>query len=206
MPATLNGSVGGFAARDKWDSENWVKKTTRDELKADYEGWGENLVELLGHVQQTDMWYVDHASCWTSRNDTDREARAIFDLPYGDTYIKDNVVLLGDAAHASTPWQGAGSSMALEDAYILAELLSRVSRREEIASALKAYDAVRRPRSQKLVRTSIQSGAMLDYEDPDFGTDTERIGRNIESRWNWIWYEDLKAELDQGIAIMREAT
>lgn len=27
-------------------------------MKADYKGWGEGLVELLGHVKQTDMWYV----------------------------------------------------------------------------------------------------------------------------------------------------
>lgn len=96
--------------------------------------------------------------------------------------------------------------MALEDAYILANLVSRVTRREELGSALKAYDAVRRPRSQKLVQTSIQSGAMLDYEDQELGTDIERISKNIESRWNWIWYEDLQGELDQAITIMSEAS
>ncbi|KAK4206261.1 hypothetical protein QBC37DRAFT_476981 [Rhypophila decipiens] len=35
------------------------------------------------------------------------------------TYYRNNVCLVGDAAHATTPWQGAGAGQAFEDAMIL---------------------------------------------------------------------------------------
>ncbi|KAI1741713.1 hypothetical protein F4680DRAFT_414814 [Xylaria scruposa] len=51
---------------------------------------------------------------------------------------------MGDAAHAITPWQGAGAGKAIEDALILATVLGRITSREEIS------DAVGRPRCQRL--------------------------------------------------------
>ncbi|MFG3526653.1 FAD-dependent monooxygenase [Streptomyces sp. NPDC047917] len=54
------------------------------------------------------------------------------------------VVLAGDAAHASTPHIAQGAAMAVEDALVLAESLDAGS---DVAAALEAWEARRRPRA-----------------------------------------------------------
>ena len=54
------------------------------------------------------------------------------------------VVVIGDAAHASSPNMAQGAAMALEDALILADLLADAGR--DVAPALASFDARRRSR------------------------------------------------------------
>jgi 2-polyprenyl-6-methoxyphenol hydroxylase-like FAD-dependent oxidoreductase len=69
------------------------------------------------------------------------------------------VALLGDSAHALTPNMGQGAGMAMEDAAVLAEELSRVARGEtDTPTALAAYAERRRPRVETIVRLSRQIG------------------------------------------------
>jgi 2-polyprenyl-6-methoxyphenol hydroxylase-like FAD-dependent oxidoreductase len=49
---------------------------------------------------------------------------AVEEVALGLPWSKGRVVLIGDAAHASTPYMGQGGAMALEDGLILAEMLS----------------------------------------------------------------------------------
>ncbi len=53
------------------------------------------------------------------------------------------VVLVGDAAHASSPMMGQGGSLAMEDAWVLAEALHA---HEDLTEALNTYVARRMPR------------------------------------------------------------
>ncbi|OJD33600.1 fad-binding monooxygenase [Diplodia corticola] len=55
------------------------------------------------------------------------------------------VVCLGDAAYAPTPLTGAGASLAITGAYVLAGELSRLSAGEHPAKALDAYEHAFRP-------------------------------------------------------------
>ena len=65
---------------------------------------------------------------------------------------KGRVVLLGDAAHATTPHLGQGAGMAIEDSLVLAEELARHSDTE---TAFEAYEARRRPRCKYIVDASV---------------------------------------------------
>jgi 2-polyprenyl-6-methoxyphenol hydroxylase-like FAD-dependent oxidoreductase len=60
-----------------------------------------------------------------------------------DHWQKGRVVLIGDAAHASSPMMGQGGCMAIEDATVLAELLKSA---KSIEDALNAYVLRRRAR------------------------------------------------------------
>ena len=76
------------------------------------------------------------------------------------------VVLIGDAAHGFEPFGGLGGSMALEDAYVLAAELSKMSNvgRNEISGALKHYETIRKSRvreARKLTRR-MQCWAMIE--------------------------------------------
>ncbi|HEY7092544.1 MAG TPA: FAD-dependent monooxygenase [Ktedonobacterales bacterium] len=55
------------------------------------------------------------------------------------------VLLIGDAAHAATPHMGEGGSMALEDAFVLAEELRRA---DTVERALNQFITRRRPRTK----------------------------------------------------------
>ena len=91
---------------------------------------------------------------------TDRAAILHDDLRCLDvalsTYVRGNVVLLGDAAHAMTPNLGQGANQALEDAVVLAAN----------ADPPSGYDRDRRPRSQKVARASRRIGRMSSMANP----------------------------------------
>jgi salicylate hydroxylase len=60
------------------------------------------------------------------------------------------LALIGDAAHAMTPFAAQGAAMAMEGAYVLAALVAESPR--DLPSALKRYEALRRPRIRRVVR------------------------------------------------------
>lgn len=90
---------------------------------------------------------------------------------------------MGDAAHGTTPWQASGAGMAIEDAVILATLLGGIAGREEIEDALRAYDAVRRPRCQKIIESSNGSGRIMCGME---GLDPGRLREMLPPRWEFI--------------------
>jgi salicylate hydroxylase len=73
------------------------------------------------------------------------------------------VGLIGDAAHAMLPFQAQGAVMAIEDAAILAPLLMT---EPEAASALACYEALRRPRVERVAKLSRSNGFAFHLEWP----------------------------------------
>jgi 2-polyprenyl-6-methoxyphenol hydroxylase-like FAD-dependent oxidoreductase len=65
------------------------------------------------------------------------------------------IVLIGDAAHASSPMMGQGGCMAIEDAFVLAELLNDS---RTVDGALGVYVQRRRPRVDWVQRESTALG------------------------------------------------
>jgi FAD-dependent urate hydroxylase len=61
-----------------------------------------------------------------------------------DRWARERVVLIGDAAHATSPNMAQGAAMALEDALVLADCLRKIS---AIPDAIAAFEARRRPRT-----------------------------------------------------------
>ena len=78
------------------------------------------------------------------------------------SFVRGRVALLGDAAHAVTPDIGQGACLAIEDAVILANSLAGSG----IDDALATYDAVRRPRTERLAQTSGKIGHVLQLGNP----------------------------------------
>lgn len=56
-------------------------------------------------------------------------------------YVKESILLLGDAAHAVVPFYGQGMNAGFEDCSILSELLSK--HRQDFNAALNEFSATR---------------------------------------------------------------
>jgi salicylate hydroxylase/6-hydroxynicotinate 3-monooxygenase len=59
------------------------------------------------------------------------------------------VALLGDAAHAMTPYMAQGAATAIEDAAILARCVDEVQG-EDVEFAFRQYEAHRKPRTSRI--------------------------------------------------------
>jgi 2-polyprenyl-6-methoxyphenol hydroxylase-like FAD-dependent oxidoreductase len=75
-----------------------------------------------------------------------------------DSWCRARIVLIGDAAHASSPMMGQGGSMAMEDALVLAELLQATA---DVESALATFAQRRRPRVNWVQQQSRAVAEML---------------------------------------------
>jgi salicylate hydroxylase len=73
------------------------------------------------------------------------------------------VGLIGDAAHAMLPFQAQGAAMAIEDAAILAPLLMT---EPDAESAFRRYEAMRRPRVERVRKVSDANGFAFHLEWP----------------------------------------
>ena len=75
------------------------------------------------------------------------------------------VALLGDACHPMTPYMAQGAASALEDAAVLSRCLDGVER-DAVASALRRYEATRKPRASEIQGSSRKNTWMRNTTDP----------------------------------------
>lgn len=132
----------------------------------------------------------------------------LFDHPPAETFYCGRIAMMGDAAHASTPHQGAGAGQGIEDAYVMASLLghSDTLTPDDVDRAFRAFDTVRRPRTQRVVSTSRAAGQLYDFELPGVEHDVEKIALELGSRYDWIWNVDLDEHLTQAVEFMDQAS
>ncbi len=87
----------------------------------------------------------------------------LYDLRQLPTWHRGNTLLIGDAAHATTPNMGQGGCQAVEDAWFLARELAMP---EDSAQAFAGFEARRRKRVARIVNTSFQIGLLSNLGGP----------------------------------------
>ena len=111
-------------------------------------------------------------------------------------YTHGRVALIGDAAHAMLPHQGAGAGQGLEDAWLLARLLGDPRVLEGHAQrVLQVYDAIRRPRACRVQRTSREAGELYEFRDVQVEDREPLLSSTLASRFDWLWHHDLQSDL-----------
>ncbi|KAL6883205.1 hypothetical protein HDV57DRAFT_478643 [Trichoderma longibrachiatum] len=183
---TMNVVAFSTTKSGTWEGE-WIKRMERDDLAADFEGFGDECQKIFSLMESTDHW-------------------GIFDLsPSIPTYQSRDLrlTLLGDSAHACAPHQGAGAGQALEDAHILSQVLGECRSPPDLLAAFTAYETVRMPRAQFVQYHGRQQGELLDLQRPDIGDDLEKLKAVIDVPIREIWNCDLRAELDKALAVMK---
>lgn len=90
-----------------------------------------------------------------------------------------------------SPQQASGAGQAIEDAFVLATLLGhKLTNLSNVQTALRIYDAVRRPVAEEVAERSLINGRLfgLQLHGLDADTETERlpeIGEAIKDNWGW---------------------
>ncbi|KAI7780624.1 hypothetical protein LA080_015907 [Diaporthe eres] len=108
------------------------------------------------------------------------------------------ICITGDAAHSTTPWQGSGGGMSIEDSLILSTLLGRAKTPAEAITALKVYDQVRRPRTQRIVDSSRATGGkLIGVHELD-----QETSKSFMSRWDFIIDIDTEKHRDEAVQMM----
>jgi 2-polyprenyl-6-methoxyphenol hydroxylase-like FAD-dependent oxidoreductase len=78
-----------------------------------------------------------------------------YDFPSVPTWHRDRMIVIGDAAHATSPSAGQGASMALEDSVALAIALRDAG---SVPAAFAAYERQRRERVERVVEYGKRNG------------------------------------------------
>lgn len=86
----------------------------------------------------------------------------IKDLKPINTWYNENVCLIGDAAHAITPNMGQGACQAIEDAYVLAECLSKHNPNR----AFEEFQRLRISKTHQIAKTSWSIGKLAHFKNP----------------------------------------
>ncbi|OLF05901.1 FAD-dependent oxidoreductase [Actinophytocola xinjiangensis] len=79
-----------------------------------------------------------------------------YDFPTVPTWHRDRLIIIGDAAHATSPSAGQGASMAIEDAVVLAKCLRDLP---DVPAAFRAYESLRRQRVERVVARGKRNGS-----------------------------------------------
>lgn len=118
----------------------------KNELLEMFEDWHQPILELIAATDEANILKTD-----------------LYDrvptLPWG----KENITLLGDAAHPTLPTLGQGACMALEDALVISKCLIENA---EVIPAFQEYESLRFPRTKMIVEESREAAQMMKWENP----------------------------------------
>ena len=144
--AVAPGEVYWFVAADAPAGESRTPPENANELRAMLASFPKPVSLLLDATAPVDILRTD-----------------MYDLAPFEGWSRDRVVLLGDAAHATTPNLGQGAAQAIEDALVLADQLDTHSR---VADALQSYELIRQPKTRFIIERSRQIGRVAHVANP----------------------------------------
>lgn len=203
MNATfLNIAAFVYEASDFPNPETMTAPATRGDIEQVLSRWGPHMRDLA-------KLFPERVVKWGIFDTDDHPA---------PTYARGRVCIVGDAAHASTPFQGVGACMGVEDALVVCEVLDvardRIGRDEPgqidgrktspIEKALQVYSRERMSRSQWVVRSSREMGQMYQWRYGPTGRDVERSRTKLERASRRIWDYDVEDMVAQSRAAAAE--
>ena len=163
----------GALERADWQVESWSVKGTKEEIRADFRGWHEDIQAFVAEIDTPYKWAL------MVREPLDR-------------WTVGRVTLLGDAAHSMLPMLAQGAIMAIEDGYILARCLAQFS----VEEALQRYERARIGRTRRTVEGSaanihrFHNPVLADPEEGRKFIDREWASQRISDRYDWLFRYD----------------
>ena len=137
-------------SRDGWEAVS----------KHEVDGFKEKLLDTLADATGDWNGILRKIICETDRV----KFYPLYKMPQNCKWSSKRSLLLGDAAHAMQPHIGQGTSMALEDAFFLSRVLAEPGR--SLTEVFQVYEAVRRPRVEKVAQASADRGDTRQASGP----------------------------------------
>lgn len=129
-----NKRIYWFACINATVNNETYKNYTIADIQREFHEFSEPVQSILSHTKNADLIWAD-----------------IFDLKPNSNFAFDNILFIGDAAHATTPNMGQGACQAIEDAIIIGEELEKES---NVSIAFKAFEKRRAKRVNGIVKKS----------------------------------------------------
>ncbi|KAK7955145.1 salicylate hydroxylase [Apiospora saccharicola] len=101
------------------------------------------------------------------------------------------------------PGKGAGAGMVIEDAFILGHLIGNISSAEDINAAFSTFDAVRRPRCQRVIDAGRETGRLFCGQDEVAGLNPAKLGEALGRTFAHVGGLELKTHKEEALAGMR---
>ena len=140
-----NGKVYWFACINARENDEKYKQFTLQDLANRFAGFHSPVPKLISLAKEEDLIHGD-----------------IYDLEPLKRFAFEKIVLIGDAAHATTPNLGQGACMAIEDAFAL---VNNIIHHERPRQAFKFFEQERKKRVTKIINLSRQTGKMAQLEN-----------------------------------------
>ena len=140
-----SGNFVGIVEDDRWTSESWTERGTKEDALADFKGWHPIITNLIERADAHFRW-------------------ALFDRQPLERWSDGRAVLLGDSCHPTLPFQAQGAVMAIEDGFLLAKLCSDSPR--DLPAALKTYFETRQPRTSQVQAASRSNAKLFHRRTP----------------------------------------
>jgi len=169
----------GFVSTDEQMKESWSAAGDPTALAGEFAGWDPMVEAIIARVTTTFRWGL-----------YDREPLA--------TWTRGRLALLGDAAHPMLPHVGQGANQAIEDAVVLATVLSRTNQ-ASLRRALLVYESLRRERTARVQHSARANGARYDASDGDLVVRDRQLAALAQER-AWIWNYDAETEASTIVA------
>ena len=161
-----------------WRDESWRVESDWREAAEAYAGWHPTLAELFSRTERCYKW-------------------ALYDRDPLSRWTQGRVTLLGDAAHPMLPYLAQGAAQAIEDGFVLAEMLDQ--HRADPARGLQAYEQARRPRTSRIQLHARERGKINNTTSAfarfkrDLGYRLKRLIKPKEHTYKieWIYGHDV---------------
>lgn len=89
--------------------------------------------------------------------------------------------------------------MSIEDALILSTLLGRAITPRDAEAALRVYDEIRRPRTQRVVYSSRGTGLIIMGRGKETRLDPTLLQEHLSPRWDFIYNFDVGRHRDEAL-------
>ncbi len=172
-------NIVAVQARRSWAEEGWHHRDDPANLRAAFAGFAPRVQGWLARVERVNLWGLFRHPVAHAWHDGGRLA------------------ILGDAAHPTLPFMAQGANMALEDAWVLAQALDTHA---DPAVALAEFQALRRPRVERVVATAERNARIYHLRAPlrPLAHAAMRLGGRIAPqaplrRFDWIYRHDVTA-------------
>ncbi|RFU24279.1 hypothetical protein B7463_g12055, partial [Scytalidium lignicola] len=198
---TARVGVIGFMTEplNNWKSESWLAKAPVDDLDEHVKDWTGAVKEIInglrkgaedGQILKQTLYVREPTPRW-------------YEVDQGNP--QSGIILIGDSVHSTLPHQGQGACQAIESGFALAQILQYWAT-DNLASAFQFFQDFRKPRTDKITKTSYEAGKLASADIPEEQWEQSFNPDLVRERMRWVMEYDLLQDLAEKLQVASHPT